>query len=70
MTGERKHPEHGVFPDMPPIFAVDEDDVEAAIGIIPAAAVEGTSSADGKKPPEAVHQENETSPPRDDGRWN
>jgi hypothetical protein len=29
----RKHPEHGVFPDSPPIFAVDEADVEAAIGI-------------------------------------
>jgi hypothetical protein len=28
----RKHPEHGVFPDSPPIFAVDEADAEAAIG--------------------------------------
>ena len=30
----RKHPEHGVFPDSPPIFAVDQADAEAAIGII------------------------------------
>jgi len=29
----RIHPEHGVFPDSPPIFAVDEADAEAAIGI-------------------------------------
>jgi hypothetical protein len=29
----RVHPEHGVFPDSPPIFAVDEADAEAAIGI-------------------------------------
>jgi hypothetical protein len=29
----RKHPEHGIFPDSPPIFAVDEADAEAAIGI-------------------------------------
>jgi hypothetical protein len=29
----RKHPEHGVFPDSPPIFAVDEADAETAIGI-------------------------------------
>ena len=28
----RIHPEHGVFPDSPPIFAVDEADAEAAIG--------------------------------------
>ena len=27
------HPEHGIFPDSPPIFAVDEADAEAAIGI-------------------------------------
>ena len=27
------HPEHGVFPDSPPIFAVDEADAEAAIGL-------------------------------------
>jgi len=29
----RTHPEHGVFPDSPPIFAVDEADAEAAIGL-------------------------------------
>jgi hypothetical protein len=29
----RKNPEHGIFPDSPPIFAVDEADAEAAIGI-------------------------------------
>jgi hypothetical protein len=29
----RKKPEHGVFPDSPPIFAVDEADAEAALGI-------------------------------------
>jgi hypothetical protein len=29
----RIHAEHGVFPDNPPIFAVDEADAEAAIGI-------------------------------------
>lgn len=29
----RIHQEHGVFPDSPPIFAVDEADAEAAIGI-------------------------------------
>jgi hypothetical protein len=29
----RIHPEHGVFPDSPPIFAVDEADAEAAIGV-------------------------------------
>jgi len=34
MTSERKHPEYGVFPDRPPIFAVDEADAEAAIGIV------------------------------------
>ena len=28
-----KKPEHGVFPDSPPIFAVDEADAEAALGI-------------------------------------
>jgi len=33
-TLSRTHPEHGVFPDSPPIFAVDEADAEAAIGII------------------------------------
>jgi hypothetical protein len=62
MTGERKHPEHGVFPDRPPIFAVDEADAEAAIGIIHGAA-EGTSLAGGKKTPEVVKQENETPHP-------
>ena len=29
----RIYPEHGVFPDSPPIFAVDEADAEAALGI-------------------------------------
>ena len=29
----RIHPEHGVFPDSPPIFAVDDADAEAAIGL-------------------------------------
>ena len=29
----RKKPEHGIFPDSPPIFAVDEADAEAALGI-------------------------------------
>jgi hypothetical protein len=34
MALTRKHPEHGIFPDSPPIFAVDEADAVAAIGII------------------------------------
>lgn len=29
----RMQPQHGIFPDSPPIFAVDEADAEAAIGI-------------------------------------
>ena len=29
----RKNPEHGIFPDSPPIFAVDAADAEAALGI-------------------------------------
>ena len=28
-----KSPEHGIFPDYPPIFAVDEADAETALGI-------------------------------------
>jgi len=31
-TSEKSH-EHGIFPDYPPIFAVDEADAETALGI-------------------------------------
>ena len=63
MTGERIHPEHGVFPDRPPIFAVDEADADAAIGIVHEGAAKGTLSAGGKKTPDVAKGENRTSHP-------
>jgi hypothetical protein len=58
MTGERKNPEHGIFPDSPPIFVVDEAEAEAAIGFKPEAAASGE-----KKAPGAGKPQKETSHP-------
>jgi hypothetical protein len=57
MTGARKSSEHGIFPDSPPIFVVDEADAEAAIGFKPEAAASGDKKAlgAGKRRKETSH---------------